>query len=69
MGLLEVPAAISSLGIWAAIASTGTRLRWASNSPLIKCRFPAPQLPTQTANCPVTVASSAAANEATSRRA
>ena len=28
----------------AAIASTGTRLRWASKSPLIRCRLPGPQL-------------------------
>ncbi len=33
----------------AAMASTGTRLRCASNSPLIRCRLPGPQLPAQTA--------------------
>ena len=35
----------------AAIASTGTRLRWASNRPLIRCRFPGPQLAAHTASC------------------
>ena len=37
----------------AAIASTGTRLRWASKRPLIRCRLPGPQLPAQTASSPV----------------
>ena len=37
--------------MWAAIASTGTRLRWQSNRPLIRCRLPGPQLPAQTASC------------------
>ena len=40
---------ISLLGICAAIASTGTPLRWQSNRPLIRCRLPGPQLPAQTA--------------------
>ena len=33
----------------AAIATTGTRERWQSNRPLIRCRLPGPQLPAQTA--------------------
>ena len=41
---------ISLLGMCAAIASTGTRLRWQSNRPLIRCRLPGPQLPAQTAS-------------------
>ena len=57
---------ISSRGICAAIASTGTRLRLASNRPLIRCRLPGPQLPAHTANSPVSVASAAAANPAAS---
>src|SRR5271165_2561789 len=50
----------------AAIASTGTRLRLASNRPLIRCRFPGPQLAAQTASWPVIAASPAAANAAAS---
>ena len=50
----------------AAIASTGVRLRCASNSPLIRCRFPGPHEPAHTASFPVTCASPAAANAATS---
>ncbi len=57
---------ISLLGMCAAIASTGTRERWASNSPLIRCRFPGPQLAAHTASSPVTAASPAAANAAAS---
>ena len=52
---------ISERGMWAAIASTGTRLRCASNRPLIRCRLPGPQLPAQTASRPVSAASAAAA--------
>ena len=48
------------------MASTGTRLRFASNSPLIRCRFPGPQLPAHTASSPVSAASAAAANPAAS---
>ena len=48
------------------MANTGTRLRLASNKPLIKCRLPGPQLPAHTASCPVTAASAAAANPAAS---
>jgi hypothetical protein len=48
------------------MATTGTRLRFASNSPLIRCRFPGPQLPPHTASSPVTAASAAAANAAPS---
>ena len=43
-------APISSRGMCAAIASTGTRLRFASNRPLIRCRLPGPQLAAQTAS-------------------
>ena len=42
----------------------GTRLRLASNSPLIRCRLPGPQLPAHTASSPVSAA--AAANPAAS---
>ncbi len=48
------------------MASTGTRLRLASNSPLIRCRLPGPQLPPHTASSPVSAASAAAANAAAS---
>jgi len=48
------------------MASTGTRLRWQSYSPLIRCRLPGPLLPTQTANRPVRCASAPAANAAVS---
>src|ERR1700678_3244036 len=48
------------------MASTGTRLRFASNSPLIRCRLPGPQLPAHTASSPVSAASAAAANPAAS---
>jgi hypothetical protein len=48
------------------MASTGTRLRLASNSPLIRCRLPGPQLPAHTASSPVSAASPAAANAAAS---
>src|SRR5215471_16499288 len=48
------------------MARTGTRLRLASNSPLIRCRLPGPQLPAQTARSPVSAASAAAANPAAS---
>jgi hypothetical protein len=57
---------ISAVGICAAMASTGTLLRLASNSPLIRCRLPGPQLPAQTASSPVSAASAAAANPAAS---
>src|ERR1700722_13767751 len=50
----------------AAIARTGTRLRLASNRPLIRCRLPGPQLPAHTARSPVSPASPAAANAAAS---
>ena len=43
------------------MASTGTRLRWASKRPLIRCRFPGPQLAAHTASSPVSAASAAAA--------
>ena len=36
---------LARCGMCAAIASTGTRLRCASNRPLIRCRLPGPQLP------------------------
>ena len=55
MGLLEVRPPISSRGMCAAIASTGTRLLFASNSPLTRWRLPGPQLAAHTANSPVTV--------------
>ncbi len=48
------------------MASTGTRLRFASNRPLIRCRLPGPQLPAHTASSPVSAASPAAANAAAS---
>ena len=50
----------------AAMASTGTRLRWQSNRPLIRCRLPGPQLPAQTASRPVSAASAPAAKAADS---
>src|SRR6201996_7525135 len=50
----------------AAMARTGTRLRLASNSPLIRCRLPGPQLPAHTASSPVSAASAAAAKPAAS---
>ena len=48
------------------MASTGTRLRLASNRPLIRCRLPGPQLAAHTASSPVSAASPAAANAAAS---
>ena len=57
---------ISGAGMCAAMASTGTPLRFASNSPLIRCRFPGPQLAAHTASSPVSAASAAAANAAPS---
>jgi hypothetical protein len=66
MRLLEIAAADLGLGICAAIASTGTRLRCASNRPLMRCRLPGPQLPAQPARAPVICASAAAAKAATS---
>src|SRR6202049_5054755 len=48
------------------MARSGTRLRWQSYSPLIKCRLPGPQLPAQTASLPVRCASAPAANAAVS---
>jgi len=52
--------------MWVAIASTGTRLRFASYRPLIRCRLPGPQLAAHTASSPVSAASAAAANAAPS---
>jgi len=49
----------------AAIASTGTSLRFVSNNLLIRCRLPG-QLPAHTASSPVSAASAAAANPAAS---
>src|SRR5437899_3793934 len=49
-----------------AMARRGDRLRWQSYNPLIRCRLPGPQLPTQTDSCPVTCASAPAANAAVS---
>jgi hypothetical protein len=57
---------ISSAGMCAAMASTGTLLRLASNRPLIRCRLPGPQLAAHTASSPVSAASPAAANAAAS---
>ena len=57
---------ISSAGMCAAMASTGTPLRLASNRPLIRCRLPGPQLAAHTASSPVRLASAAAANPAAS---
>src|SRR5262245_8476992 len=48
------------------MASTGTRLRWQSYSPLIKCRLPGPQLPAHTARWPERCASAPAAKAAVS---
>src|ERR1700731_2593483 len=48
------------------MASTGTHERWQSNSPLIRCRLPGPQLPAQTASSPVRCTSAPAAKAATS---
>ena len=45
---------------------TGTRERWQSNRPLMRCRLPGPQLPAQTASSPVRCASAPAAKAATS---
>src|ERR1700754_3586563 len=50
----------------AAIASTGTRERVASKRPLMRRRFPRPQLAAHTASRPVISASPAAANAAAS---
>ena len=49
-----------------AMASTGVRLRCASNRPLMRCRSPGPHDPAQTASSPVICASPAAAKAATS---
>ena len=57
---------ISSAGMCAAMASTGTPLRLASNRPLIRCRLPGPQLAAHTASSPVSAASAAAAKAAAS---
>ena len=66
MGLLEIaPADLLPRDV-AAIASTGTRLRFASNRPLIRCKLPGPQLPAHTASSPVSAASAVAANAAAS---
>src|SRR5713226_6635794 len=46
--------------------STGTRERWQSKRPLMRCRLPGPQLPAQTASSPVRCASAPAAKAATS---
>ena len=37
------------------MASTGTRERWQSKRPFIRCRFPVPQLPVHTAIAPVSL--------------
>jgi len=57
---------ISTRGMCAATASTGTRLRLASYRPLIRCRLPGPQLPAHTASSPDSAASAPAANPAAS---
>ena len=49
-----------------ATIGTGTRDRWASKSPLMRCRFPGPQLAAHTASSPVIAASAPAANAAAS---
>ena len=63
---LTNPLPISADGICAAIASTGTRERWQSKRPLMRCRLPGPQLPAQTASSPVRCASAPAAKAPTS---
>ena len=45
-----------------AIASTGALLRWQSKRPLIRWRFPGPQLPAHAVSFPVSCASAPAAN-------
>ena len=57
---------ISADGMCEAIASTGTRLRFASNRPLMKCRLPGPHEPATTASSPFSSASAPAANAAAS---
>lgn len=57
---------ISALGMCAARASTGTRERCASYRPLMRCRFPGPADPAQTASRPVLAASAEAASAAAS---
>ena len=56
----EVP--ICSLGMCEAIARTGTRERFASYRPLMRCRLPGPHDPAHTARVSVSSASAAAAN-------
>ena len=51
-GLLEILRTDLISGIRAAMTSTGTRLRFASNSPLIGCRLPGPQLAAHTSSSP-----------------
>ncbi|CPU67971.1 Uncharacterised protein [Mycobacteroides abscessus] len=60
------PVPICLLGMWLAMASTGTRDRLASYRPLMRWRFPGPHDPAHTARLPVTSASAAAANAAAS---
>ncbi len=50
-GNIRVPTSL--LGMCAAMAITGTRLRWQSYRPLMRCRLPGPQLPAQAASSPV----------------
>lgn len=50
----------------AAMASSGTRERWRSKSPLTRCRLPGAQFPAHAARSPVKCASAAAANAPTS---
>lgn len=52
--------------MWLAIANTGTRLRWQSNSPLIRCKFPGPHDPAHTAKRSLAATSAPAANAAAS---
>ena len=51
----------SLLLTWLAISTTGARLRWLSNRPLMKCRLPGPQLPAQAVRSPLISASAPAA--------
>ena len=60
------PLPISAEGMCEAMPSTGTRERWQSNRPMMRCRLPGPQLPAQTASSPVRCASAPAAKAATS---
>src|ERR1035437_5700841 len=53
---------ICSLGMCEAIARTGTRERFASYRPLMRCRLPGPHDPAHTARVPVSSASAAAAH-------